>query len=397
MRDTRIGIFGGTFNPPHVGHIQAARAAIEQLQLDKLIVIPAGIPPHKTMPEATPSPSKRMELSRIAFENVPSTIVSIIEVTKPELSYSVDTLEYIRRLHLDDAIFLLVGSDMYLTLESWKDSRRIFEIATPVVFSRKADDVPKVTKYAQYIENRYGAKTEIIETQIIDISSSALRQMLPKRGGIEYMTEPCYSYIIKNRLYNAKPGWDWLRERAHFRLDPLRIPHVHGCEEEAPRLARIWGADPDDAREAAILHDITKRLTLEESLNIFSEHNIHIDENEHDQAKLFHSRTAALLAASEFGVSDEVAEAIRWHTTGKPGMTTLEKVIYLADYIEPNRDFDGVETLRKLAYENLDEAMIMGLEMTVSDIAARGITPNTASLDALSYLKEGIANDISGK
>jgi len=145
--------------------------------------------------------------------------------------------------------------------------------------------------------------------------------------------------------------------------------------------------DPDDAREAAILHDITKKLDFRENMCIIAEHTVIIGDLGGNDVKLLHSITGALLAQSMFGVSTEVANAIRWHTTGRTGMSMLEKVIYIADYIEPNRDFPGVEDLRQKAFNNIDDAMIMGLEMTIGNLLARGITPTATTYDALNDLK----------
>jgi len=138
------------------------------------------------------------------------------------------------------------------------------------------------------------------------------------------------------------------------------------------RLAERWSVDADDAREAAILHDITKKLTVEEHIRIFEERGLSPGSLENAGEKLLHSKSGALLAKSLFGVSDEVAGAIRWHTTGRAGMSALEKVIYLADYIEPSRDFPGVDDLRAAAYADLDRALVMGLKMSVQDMQERG-------------------------
>ena len=91
------------------------------------------------------------------------------------------------------------------------------------------------------------------------------------------------------------------------------------------------------------------------------------------------------MARDIFGVKDAVYEAIRWHTTGKPDMTTLEKVLYMADYIEPSRDFDGVDELRRLAYTDLDAAMVLGLKMSLEDLEAGGITPHENTVQALNW------------
>ena len=108
------------------------------------------------------------------------------------------------------------------------------------------------------------------------------------------------------------------------------------------------------------------------------------DEIEANSEKLMHAKTGAAVARTEFGCCDAVVNAIRWHTTGKADMTLLEKIIYMADYIEPNRDFEGVDALRKLAYEDLDRAMLLGLDMSLEDIRSQGnpVHPNTMAARA---------------
>ena len=110
---------------------------------------------------------------------------------------------------------------------------------------------------------------------------------------------------------------------------------------------------------------------------------------ERHEGKLLHSKTGAGIAKYEFGCDDEVYGAIYWHTTGKEDMGLLEKVIYMADYIEPNRDFEGVEELRRLAYEDLDRALEMGFKMSIDDMQSRGIVPHARTLGALRYITKG--------
>ena len=122
-----------------------------------------------------------------------------------------------------------------------------------------------------------------------------------------------------------------------------------------------------------------------EQLRLCAKYGIIPDELERENGKLLHAKTGAAVAKFEFGSDDEVVEAIRWHTTGRPNMTTLEKVLYMADYMEPTRDFPGVEELRRLAYEDLDRAMVLGFEMSLEDILSRGETPHKNTLAALQW------------
>jgi len=356
----RIGIFGGTFNPPHIAHVQAAQTAAEQKDIDLLLVIPAGVPPHKPIPAASPSTQNRLEMTRNAFATVKYAKVSDIEINSNEINFTIDTVKKLQNEYPDSKLFLLVGNDMYGTIDTWKDYQQLLQSVMPVLLPR----------------------------DVINISSSEIRQMLPQRKGREFLADVNYSYIIKNRLYAAKPDFEWLGKQAELMLSPLRIPHVRACEVEAVRLAERWGADPDDAREAAILHDITKKLDFSQNMCIIAEHGItDIIPCKHEE-KLLHAITGSLLAKSEFGVSDTVADAIKWHTTGRAQMSMLEKVIYIADYIEATRVFPGVDKLRQVAYEDIDAAMYIGLEMTVSDLKARGITPNRFTNEALAELEK---------
>jgi len=382
----KVGIFGGTFNPPHIGHERSAKLAARLLELDLLVIIPAGIPPHKTLPAGTPPADMRLHMTRCAFENEPSTTISDIEIRKPGQSYTIETVSAVKESYPDAELFLLVGTDMYLSLETWFNSEILLNSVTPAVFSRGTDDLEQIGSYSQVIAEKYGTSTRTVMNEVVDISSSQIRGMLPQRKGAGYIKDTIYSYIIKNRLYNAKPDWDWLRVRAYSMLDEKRIPHVRGCEESAVQLAQHWGVDADDAREAAILHDITKRLSTDENLEVLEKHGVAVSKLEHHGEKLLHSKTGAVMARSEFGVSDEVYDAIMWHTTGRAGMSMLEKVIYLADYIEPTRELDGIEDLRAVAYQSLDKAVKMGLQMSIADMTERGITPNKTTFDALDDL-----------
>ena len=382
----RIGIFGGSFNPPHIGHVRAAESAIEQLGLELLIVVPTGMPPHKTLPPGSPSANQRLHMAQAAFKNTRNVSVSDFEAKNAEPAYTIDTVRSIKGDYPGAELYLLVGADMYLTLDQWKNSGELLEAITPVTFSRCEADREKIDEYTARLSGRCGANIKTLENEFIDISSSRLREMLPLRQGAKFLADENYSYIISNRLYNAKPDWDWLRERAYSMLDPARIPHVAACEDAAVSLAGFWGADADDAREAAILHDITKRLNTDEHFDILNRHAVEIGELGFGEEKLLHSITGAVIAGSEFGSSKAVTEAIKWHTTGRAHMTTLEKVLYLADYIEATRELDGIADLRRKAYEDIDEAVMIGLEMSIEDLLSRGITPNSTSSEALDDL-----------
>ena len=396
MQNLRIAVYGGSFNPPHIGHVEAAREAARELKADKLIVVPAARPPHKGEEIESPTPEERLEMARLAFGDIPNVEISDMELRREGPSYTVDTLEAVRAQYPNAVIFLLMGEDMFLSFETWKNYRRIMELAELAIFLRTREGDVYIRGELDHYEVVYGARCTMIGCRIIEISSTELRDQLKNRGGNEFVPENVYEEIIRKRYYDAQPNFDWLREKAYACLDEKRVAHVKGCEQEAVRLAERWGGDRDLAAEAGILHDVTKKCKGPEQLHLCEKYGIITDNDEKENFKLLHAKTGAAYAREHFGIGDEVYNAIWWHTTGHPDMTLLEKIIYLADYIEPTRDFPGVDTLRKLAYEDLDAAIIKGLEMSLDEVSKNGGKPHENTSSALSWLREHRKQTASG-
>ena len=171
-------------------------------------------------------------------------------------------------------------------------------------------------------------------------------------------------------------------------LKESRIAHVLGCAQTARELAELWGADSTDAWRAGMLHDVTKALDESSQLKLCQSYGLQLDDFFRSNPKILHQLTGAAVAAHVFGENQAVCEAIRTHTTGCAGMNTLQKIIYIADYIEPNRDFEGVEQLRTLARTNLNLAMQKGLEMTIAMLTRQERPICLDSVAALEEMKE---------
>ena len=170
-------------------------------------------------------------------------------------------------------------------------------------------------------------------------------------------------------------------------LKPSRVAHVLGCRDTAVELAKRWGADPVDAARAALLHDVTKALDGPLQLTLCEAYGIILDNFSAHNPKTLHALTGSLVAERIFGENPSVVAAIRSHTTGKADMNVLEKIIYVADYMEPNRDFPGVENLRELAFTDLDEALKLGLNMTLTMLKEQGREISPESQQALEFLE----------
>ena len=392
----KIGIYGGTFNPPHLGHMAAAKAAVAALGLDKLLLIPAAIPPHKALPSDTPAPEHRLAMVEKWADGMGAGAeVSALELEREGKSYTSDTLRAIRQTYPDAELWLLMGTDMFLTLHLWHEPEVILSLAGICAFGRTEQDGEALfAPQREHLQKNFDAKiTTITLPGLVDISSTRLREQLENGGGGQYLLPSVYGYILMHRLYGTKADLknldlNQLRACSYSMMRAKRIPHVMGVEEEAAKLAQRWGADPELARRAGILHDCTKYYELPEQLDICEEYGVRLDALEQKAVKLLHSKTGACIARGVFGQPDAVYDAIFWHTTGKADMTTLEKVLYIADYMEPNRDFDGVERLRHLAYTDLDKAMLLGVEMTIQEMQQRQVPIHTNTLQARDWLRQ---------
>ncbi len=394
----KIGVYGGTFNPPHLGHVTAARAVFELLKLDLLLLVPDGQPPHKMLPPGSPSPEQRLEMTRLAGEQLglgEKVRTLDLELKREGRSYTAETLRQLHQQYPEDELWLLMGTDMFLTLQAWREPGEILSLAGIAAFGRTEEDTEELFSVQRDYLYRTYPQARIFTLTIpgvVDVSSTELRTMLARGEGGNLLPPAVYGYILREGLYDTRADLKHLplrtlRPVALSYLKHKRIPHVLGTEQEAIRLAERYGADVEKARVAALLHDCTKRLDMEEQLALCRQYGIQLDALEQQALKLLHAKTGAAIARDVFGVDDEIYRAIWWHTTGHASMTLLEKIMYLADYIEPSRDFPGVDKLRAVCYKDLDEGLLMGLEMTIEEMTSMGNPVHHATIEARDALK----------
>ncbi|MBE7001237.1 MAG: nicotinate (nicotinamide) nucleotide adenylyltransferase [Ruminococcaceae bacterium] len=387
----RIGIYGGTFNPPHVGHIRAARYAIDALKLEKLLLIPSCIAPHKALPADAPTPTQRLEMVRLsALEKME---VCDIELSRGGTSYTYETVDSLAKQYPKKELVLLMGTDMFLSFLTWREPERILKnVSVGVLYRGDKGELEQIAEQKKNLE-KLGTTVYLIENPINAISSTQLRRLLIFGCGKTFLPDGVEDYIIKNGLYGTKKDYhnlpmDALEQVVVSLLKPNRVAHVLGCRDTAIDLAKRWGADATDAGRAGLLHDITKALDGPLQLTLCDEYGIVLGDFFQKYTKTLHALTGSLVAERIFGENQQVVDAIRSHTTGKANMNTLEKILYVADYMEPNRDFPGVEKLRQLAYTDLDKALKLGLEMTVALLNKNNQEISPASAEALAFLEK---------
>ena len=380
----RIGIYGGTFNPPHLGHIQAAKAAVQALDLTRLLLIPDNIAPHKELPPGSPAPEQRLEMLRLATQDAPELEVSDLELRREGVSYTFETVLALSEQYPEAQLFLLMGTDMFVSFDTWKNTDIILSHAALGVLCRgDKGERETIAEKAAQLTNQ-GARVELVNNPVLAISSTQLRRLIAFDCAEPFLPKPVAEYIRQHGLYDSGANWkslpmEQLEPIVVRLLNPNRVRHVLGCRDTAVELARRWGADETDAARAGMLHDITKALDGPLQLTVCQEYGKILDAFSRKYPKTLHALTGSLVAERIFGENPQVVEAIRNHTTGRAEMGLLETIIYVADYMEPNRDFPGVEKLRELAFSDIYAALKLGLRMTLDHLARQGseVSPET--------------------
>jgi nicotinate-nucleotide adenylyltransferase len=201
-----LGILGGTFNPPHLGHIALARHALDELALDRVLLVPANTSPHKSAAAHAsdpqdPGPEHRSRMCRLAIEDVEGLGVCDIELERGGLSYTVDTLNAIHASDPDAALTLIVGADTASTLGSWREPQRLLELAQLAVAARAG------AAHRHLLDTLAGARVRFLEMPAIAVSSSLVRERVARGEAIEELVGAAVArYIEENGLYRARAG-----------------------------------------------------------------------------------------------------------------------------------------------------------------------------------------------
>ena len=357
----RIGIYGGTFSPVHNGHVIMAQSFLKQMELDKLYIIPTCLPPHKAEVDGA-SAYERMDMCTLAFGGIDRVCVSDIEIKRGDKSYTVDTL---RELKGEGELYFLCGSDMFLTLESWREPAEIFKLAHIVLGRRESDELIgiRLKEYKTLLEEKYGARIHEISFPAIEVSSSDIRERVGRLESVNALVpEKVERYIYANGLYRGEdsPGIKEIRRRVRTMMSEKRYLHTLGVERECASLARIFAPEKcERLRAAALLHDITKEYTPEKHAEFCEKYALDVSESMKKNPKLYHAFTGAHLAKALFPEStdEKVFDAITYHTTGRRGMTLCDMLLYLADYIEDTRTFEDCVRLRRYFYDGISKKM----------------------------------------
>ncbi len=343
----RIGVFGGSFDPVHLEHINLVNGAIKSLALDKLFVMPAHTPPHKRG-KSLSSDSVRLELCRVAFSSFEKVEVSDYEIKKGGVSYTFETCRHFRLLYPNAEIFWLVGTDMLRDFPTWKNPEQILRDVTLAVCAR-AENGDWLKKERAKFYKFFQREFVVIDYEGKPISSTQIRVKAAAGEDISpYVGEKVAAYIREKDLYVI----DGAKEALNLEKEYRKAHSIRVAEMAAARAPSL-GVSERSAITAALFHDCAKNLEPSSSyLNGFAA-------LEDVPAPVVHQFFGALVAEKFFGVKDEdVLNAIRYHTSGRPNMSALERLIFLSDMLEVGRSYQGVEKLRALFWDKTDDLTV---------------------------------------
>ena len=386
MKKVRIGIIGGTFDPIHIGHLIIAQNAVTQYHLDQILFIPTGHSPHKDDKEIEQS-AHRLEMIRLSIKNNPDFYFSAMEINAARTSYTYLTLQELHRTYPDWELYFIMGADSLDYLDKWMEPAEICRLATLLVAIRDDLDMNRIKNKAAELKRLYEADIRPIITPNVSVSSHNIRERVAKGEPIRYLVTPeVEEYIAHQCLYQEDEGQTPMNERLNKikktlkkELDKDRYEHTLGVMYTSACLAMANGYDMEKAQLAGLLHDCAKCIPNKKKLKMCSEHNIPVSDFEKEHPFLLHSRLGAYIAHEKYGIEDqEILSAINYHTTGRQEMSLLEKIIYIADYMEPGRkQAPNLSAIRKAAFEDLDKALLMILEDTLSYLHSTGSVVDT--------------------
>lgn len=382
----KIGLMGGTFNPIHNGHLHIAKAALSEANLSKVIFIPTGV---SYMKQGVAPSFHRFNMTKLAIEGIKDFEISDIEVTRPGYTYTKDTVSELKKSYPNDSFYYIIGTDTLFKIESWVEPEFLFSNLSFLVAER--GDKEAFEKVDE-LKNKFNADISFLSCDFLDISSTDLREKFTNHQYDEVsdmIPEKVVNYIKDTRLYDELSIED-IKEMLKVDLRPERYLHTLGVSAMAVKLGKVYGADIKKCEIAGLLHDCAKSMSIEDMNAICNRYFIELSEEEKNHHGILHGKAGAFYAVEKYGIKDsEIIDAIFTHTTGKPDMTLLQKVIYVADYIEEGRTFSPkLNEYRERALTDLDSVLVDILKDCIEHITEKGYYLFPLTQETYDYYKD---------
>ncbi|MEX1377907.1 MAG: nicotinate-nucleotide adenylyltransferase [Eubacteriales bacterium] len=364
-KNKKIGILGGTFNPVHFGHMHMAESAMKYLNLDRVVFMPAGIPPHKKLDYDT-SPEDRLNMLSLAIAGNDNFFIDDYEAYFDEKAYSYLSLQRIQKLKdKSSELYFIIGADSLMQLNKWKNPDKLLKLAKFAVIPRGDCSKKECLEKIESLQNEYGGEIKYIDCEKVEMSSTKAREY-DFNNQSKNINPEVAKYIIENGLYKKMTDTSRIEKYLKEHLSKRRLKHVYGTVKEAEKLAELYGEDAEKAKLAALLHDSAKHMSCDEVLFLAKEYGFEMDEMYLAQPELLHGAAGAYIAKNMFNITDtDILDAITYHTVPRINMTKLDKIISVADLIEETRDYPQVDELRSIADKGLDAVFLKVLERVI--------------------------------
>jgi len=384
----RIGIMGGSFNPVHKRHLEIAACARREFDLDRIIFLPTGNPPHKRV--GLEDAEDRFEMTRLAVYGMQGFMASRMEIDREGIIYTVDTLSRLQKQMPDTAIDYIIGEDTLLDLPNWRKADKVFTMCRFLVCCRTSDEV-RTHPIVDELEKR-GASFAFMTLPPSEVSSTAVRAALQNGEEADQLPPQVEEYIRLMGLYGLKaspPIAPVLYTKLKENLSDKRLVHSLLVAHTARKLARIHGVNEDQAALAGLMHDCAKCLPLAVMQRIARENRLLLDKETLQSGNLLHGPVGAVVAEKEYGITDPIVlSAIRCHTTGKVGMLPIDMIVFLSDKIEPSRrSYPALEEVRSLSQASLGRALLHSLESTLEYVRSQNTEPHPQTQKVAEWLQ----------
>jgi nicotinate-nucleotide adenylyltransferase len=380
----RIALLGGSFNPPHLGHLFLADQVIHEFHYDRVIFVPARVRPLKDI-AAGADDADRLEMLRLACRRNPRFDLEDCELSRNGPSFTFDTICYIEKKYAGSIvgkIGLIIGDDLIPDFDRWYHYRDLVDRCDIILARRLRGEGEIPFPYPHLV----------LDNALLKVSSTDIRHRIADGRSFRYLMPPkVYKYIVEKGLYQD-PRLVRLQEQVERVLSTKRFNHTLRVAQTARSLCKKYGLDEHLGYFAGMGHDLCKEMADEEILTMVTEAGRPLSPIEQDKPGLLHGWAAGRVLARDFAVQDEtVLEAVEYHTFGKAGMDPLAKVIFVADKIEPGRAYVNKEYLEKLRDLTLDELTVTVLEDNIEHLIHKGKRVAGESFELLEELNGLVA------
>lgn len=372
----KIAIFGGAFNPVHREHVNLARAAVRELGLDKIIIMPTAVSPHKGGRLAADF-WQRYEMCRIAFATVPQAEISNYELTRGGVSYTYLTCNHFADLYKGATRYFIIGADMLENFPQWKNPEKILKNFSLAACARENHAGFEESKAK--VESLFSTKVAVIPYVGEKVSSTEIRTLAALDEDFDrYVNAAVGQYIRDNGLY-------YLPELQGYKklLSPERRAHTVRVAVMCAKNAARANLSEKQAITMAALHDVAKNLPANSPLLKG------FNPPDNVPPPVMHQYSSAFVAKKRFGVRDEkILSAIACHTTGRENMSDADALLYLCDMLEEGRKFDGVEALREIFKQDLTACLVAALIRQMEYLKSTDKQVDGQTVRAYNYIKD---------